>query len=120
MHEFSIATDVMNNAIDEAKKHNAVRIKEISLEIGKMAMINPEQMRFALEMLSKETIAEGAKMDLEILPLRVECMKNHISEVDFDGENLYSTLSKLRCPQCNGDVRVLGGRECILRRIVAE
>jgi hydrogenase nickel incorporation protein HypA/HybF len=120
MHEFSIAVDVMDNAIEEAKKHNATRIKEISLEIGRLALINPEQMKFALETLSTETIAEGVMIELEILPLRVECAEKHVNELDLEGEDLYSIVSKLRCPECQGKVEVLGGRECILKRIVAE
>ena len=82
MHEFSVATDIIENAIEEAKKHNATRIKEITLEIGKLAMINPDQMKFALELLSGETIAEGADIILKVLPLRVKCAKKHINEID--------------------------------------
>ena len=127
MHEFSVATDIIENAIEEAKKHNATRIKEITLEIGKLAMINPDQMKFALELLSGETIAEGADIILKVLPLRVKCAKKHINEIDeldIERDDLYARLytiaNELRCPECNGKVKIIGGRECTLKRIVAE
>ena len=127
MHEFSVATDIIENAIEEAKKHNATRIKKITLEIGKLAMINPDQMKFALELLSGETIAEGADIILKVLPLRVKCAKKHINEIDeldIEKDDLYARLytiaNELRCPECNGKVKIIGGRECTLKRIVAE
>ncbi len=112
--------EVIDNAIEEAGKHNATRIKEIYLGIGRLSMVNPEQMKFALELLSKKTIAEGARIKLRILPLRVECGEKHVNKINPRETHPYDIIQGLRCPECNGKVRILGGRECILQRIIAE
>jgi hydrogenase nickel incorporation protein HypA/HybF len=120
MHEFSIAGDVLNAAIMEAGKHNASRIKSISIDVGGLMQVNPEQFEFALKSLSMGTIAEGAEIELRTTPVRFECVQKHVNELDLSGMDLQIALSGLRCPECKGAVKILSGKECILRRIIAE
>jgi len=120
MHEFSIAADIVDSAIKEAEEHKAKRIKKIFLEIGKLTLINPEQLEFAIQSTARDTIADGLKIRIDILPVEVECEEKHRNEVKYDGQDYYFFLTELRCPECGKPVRIISGKECILKRIVAE
>ncbi|HEX54741.1 MAG: hydrogenase maturation nickel metallochaperone HypA [Candidatus Altiarchaeales archaeon] len=120
MHEFSIAVNILENAIKEAKKHKANRVKEIFLEIGQLTLINPEQLEFAIKSIAEGTIAENLRVNIEISPIRVKCGNEHVNELQCDGKDYYFLLSHLRCPECGEAVKILSGRECILKRIIAD
>ena len=46
MHEYSIAYDLYATTRKAALENNASYVKKISVEVGKMAMVNPEQVVF--------------------------------------------------------------------------
>ena len=48
MHGYSIAYDLYATARSAAYEHHAVKIKKISVEVGRMAMVNPEQVVYFL------------------------------------------------------------------------
>ena len=48
MHELSMAQGIINAVIDTAESNNATEVTEVGIEIGRLAMINPEQLRFML------------------------------------------------------------------------
>ena len=54
MHEYSIAYDLYATSRRAALEHNASRIKKISVEVGKMAMVNPEQVVFLFDTIKEE------------------------------------------------------------------
>ena len=54
-----MTTQIVNSILEEAKKHNAKRIDEVHLVIGKLTFLGLEQVRFAYEILVKDTIMEG-------------------------------------------------------------
>ncbi|MBN2013612.1 MAG: hydrogenase maturation nickel metallochaperone HypA [Candidatus Altiarchaeota archaeon] len=120
MHEFSIAEDILEVALDEAEKHKASRIKHISVEVGGLMMANLEQLDFALRSLSVGTLAEDMEVDLKTVPGRFKCDNNHVNEVSIEEDDLYLALASLRCPECGSPLRVLSGKECVLKRIIAE
>jgi hydrogenase nickel incorporation protein HypA/HybF len=61
MHELSIATDLINTAIETAKQNNAKKVLSVTVEIGELAMINPEQLSFMYEVLTEENMLKGSK-----------------------------------------------------------
>ena len=58
MHELSMAQGILNAVLETAEQNSATEVTEIVIEIGKLAMLNPEQVKFMLDVLSKDTIAE--------------------------------------------------------------
>ncbi len=46
MHEYAIAYDLYATSRKTAVEHNARQVKKVSVEVGKMAMVNPEQVVF--------------------------------------------------------------------------
>ena len=54
MHEYSIAYDLYATAKKTALDHHATRVKKISVDVGKMAMVNPEQVIFLFDTIKED------------------------------------------------------------------
>ena len=61
MHEFGMATQIVENVLDEAKKHDAKKVDEVHLIIGKMTFLGVDQIRFSYDILVKDTILKDSK-----------------------------------------------------------
>ena len=119
MHELSIAQEIIESAVKSAQEHNAENVESITLNIGKLLMINPEQLKFGLELLSKDTICEGMEIEIEFIPVKIKCKSNHITSID-PGIEFLDIAKHLKCSQCSEEVEIIGGRELIIKKIVAE
>jgi hydrogenase nickel incorporation protein HypA/HybF len=120
MHEFSVASGIVDSVLEEAEKHGAKKVTKIVLEIGQLSMISVDQLVFALEILIEGTAAEGAKIDCRVLPLKIECDKKHASEITPEKKDMYSLTHRLKCPVCGEPAKPIGGRECMIKEITAE
>ena len=104
MHEMAIAEGILDIALDYGKRNDAKRIAEIGLLIGDMSGVVVDSLVFSFGMLAKGTIADGAKLAIEHVPLRGRCTKCGrefpISHYDF------------WCPACgDGVLEAISGRE---------
>ena len=54
MHEYSIAYDLYATARTAAREHKATTVKKVTVEVGKMAMVNPEQVVFLFDTIKEE------------------------------------------------------------------
>jgi hydrogenase nickel incorporation protein HypA/HybF len=120
MHEFSLADSILSVALEEAKKHNAAKIKKMWLDVGELSMASLPQLDFALRSLAEGTIAEGMDVKLRTVPAKFMCEKGHVKKMRMRGPDVYLALATLRCPRCGGMLSAVGGKECVLKKIVAE
>lgn len=113
MHELSIALSIIGLATKEAKKSNAVHVKELDLEIGEMAGVNKEALEFSLNIAIQNTILEGARINIiEIKSLAIcrDCKMRFSPISMFDS-----------CPRCHSyGIEFLRGRELRLRSLLIE
>ena len=121
MHEFSTAVSIVEAVKKAAMSHGVVKVVGITLQIGKLSMLNHDQLLFGIEMASKDSAVEGAKVTIEPLPTKIRCRKcGTESEITQEGA-LYEILTSLTCSKCSTkDVEVIQGRECIIKDIQAE
>lgn len=104
MHELSIAQNLIEIIEDAASQQNFSKVNKISLKIGEMAMVNKEALSFCIEIASRGTCVEGAKVHFETSPLNGKCSQ-------------CSRLFKIedfvfKCPSCGGtDIKIMSGRE---------
>jgi hydrogenase nickel insertion protein HypA len=120
MHEFSLADSILSVALKEAEKHKAKKIKRMEVDVGELSMASIEQLTFALKCLAVDTIADGMAVKLKAVPAKFACEKGHVSRIKLKGPDVYLALATLRCPKCDGTLSAVGGKECVLKRIVAE
>ena len=110
MHEMSIAQSILEvvqqyaRANDHTCDVNASRVKSIRLRIGEMAGVVPESLRFCFEVAGEGTVAQGAELLIEEVPIRCLCTGCNL---EFSAERFL-----FLCPTCGTtDVEVLSGNE---------
>ena len=64
MHELSIVHNILQIAIEEVNKTNAVKVDQIDLDIGILSGIEIEALDFAWRACTKNTVLEGAKRNI--------------------------------------------------------
>lgn len=75
MHEMSIAQSLVDILSEEMTRHNAGALKSVRLHLGRLSAIVPESLSFCFEVITKGSKMEGARLDMEIIPLRGSCKK---------------------------------------------
>jgi hydrogenase nickel incorporation protein HypA/HybF len=119
VHEFSVTTQIVQSVLAEAEKRGAIKVTEVDLVVGQLTFLGLEQVRFAFEILTKDTIMEGAKLVIEEQEGVVKC-KNCGYEGGFKYEDdpLYHVpLPTLICPKCGSVVQITAGKECTIKNI---
>ncbi len=121
MHEFSTAVNIVEAVKRAAKSYDATKVIGITIQIGKLSMLNHDQLLFGIEIAAKGSVAEGAKVTIEPLATKIRCREcKKESEVPEEG-TLYDILTSLACSKCQSkDVEVIQGRECVIKDIKAE
>jgi hydrogenase nickel incorporation protein HypA/HybF len=113
MHELSITQGILNIALEKATEAQASRITAINLVIGDMANIIDECVQFYFNFLSKDTIANYARLIFKHIPMEVRCRNcNH----SFRPKNTVWS-----CPQCKKwDAEIIAGHELLIDSIEVE
>ena len=119
MHEFSMTTQIVNYTLEEAKKHNAKRVNEVHLTIGKLTFLGLEQVKFAYKILVKNTIMEDSKLHIEEKDGVVKCNNcGYTGDLKYEDDPVYHIPSPtLNCPKCGGVVSIVGGKECTIKSL---
>ncbi len=104
MHEMAIVQSIMDILEQHARMYNAKRVVQVSLEFGALTAVMPAAITFAFEILSKGGIAEGAHVDIKIIPMKVRCM-------DCGHEQITEVYQPV-CPACSsGLLKIIEGRD---------
>lgn len=103
MHEMAITQSILDISLAEAAKAHAGRVTVIRIKVGALTGIVPDSVAFYLEMLAKDTPAEGAKLLAEIVPVTAHCPA---CDLTFSVEDLI-----FLCPTCGGPAQLVTGRE---------
>ena len=112
MHELSIATDLINTAIETAKQNNAREVISVTVEIGELALINPEQLQFMYQVLTEENMLKGSQLIIINIPAVAEC------ECGYKGP--VPDKSTCSCPNCGRTMRAVEGRDICLKTMEIE
>ena len=114
MHELSVAHSLLSVALRHAEAAGATRITGLNIVIGELASIVDDSLQFYWDIISKDTIAEGAQLRFRRTPGRLRCLT---CETVFDITDRYD----FACPTCGGDrTLVAGGEEFQLESIDVE
>jgi len=122
MHEFSISSEIVRAVIDSAEKNNGKKVLSIQMEIGELTLINVDQVFFWVKELFKGSIAEGAEIKAKRIKARIHCRTcGYEGGIKSDRADSLGHVSFQTCPECHSfQIRIVKGRECILKRIQAE
>jgi hydrogenase nickel incorporation protein HypA/HybF len=113
MHEMSIAQSILDIIFQESQNHKVSRVLSVSLKLGELSAVQSESLRFCFELLSKGTLVEGAKLDIERVQVTCQCQE---CGSKFSVQELVFT-----CPSCNSPkIDMLSGRELSVESFEAE
>lgn len=73
MHEVAIAQQMLEAVREAAGRHGDVRVRVVRLRLGALTCVDPETLSFAFEVACRGTVAEGCRLEVEPVPLRVRC-----------------------------------------------
>lgn len=119
MHEFSMTTQIVENVLQEARKHNAKKVVEVHLAIGKLTFLGVEQVIFSYDVLVKGTIMDGSKLYIEETDGTVRCAEcGYEGSFNYEEDPRYHVPTPtLLCPKCGNTVKIVGGRECTIKSV---
>lgn len=113
MHEMSLAESMLQIIEDHARKDGFAHVKTVRLEIGRLAGVEIEAMRFCFDAVTRGSIAEGAALEIVATPGSGWCMQ---CEQAVPLSEMYGS-----CPRCGGyQVQVSGGTEMRIRELEVE
>jgi hydrogenase nickel incorporation protein HypA/HybF len=109
MHELSVSSAV----VDTVLKHAAGRrVTAVSLRVGHLRQVVPDSLAFYFELVSRETLCEGARLEQELVPARLRC--------DGCGREWDPEDAWFRCTACGGPGEVIAGNELEVESIEVE
>ncbi|UCF06949.1 MAG: hydrogenase maturation nickel metallochaperone HypA [bacterium] len=96
-------------AADEGADH----VDVIHLRIGEMSGVNSDALQFAFEVLSKDTVAEKGRLEIDHVPLMIRCRacgsESHVEGFVF------------LCPSCqSAEIEIVSGRELEIDYILVD
>ncbi|PTW60471.1 hydrogenase-3 nickel incorporation protein HypA [Breoghania corrubedonensis] len=104
MHELTICESLFRILARERKARGFDRVHRLKLVIGRFSCLDPESLRYAFDVTSRQTFAEGALLEIEQPPGLSKCLDCG-AQVEVE-----SRLSA--CPQCGGyNLDPVGGDE---------
>lgn len=109
MHELGITRSVVAIASEHA--HGA-KVLRVTLEIGKLAAILPDAVRFCFDLCAQGTAVEGARLDIVEIPGRARCRQC--------GDQVMLEQPYGRCVCGSADLELLAGEELKIKEMEVE
>jgi hydrogenase nickel incorporation protein HypA/HybF len=107
MHELPITEGILKIVLKHAELNNVQKVMSIHLQVGKLSDLEDEWIQRYFDYLSKGTVAEGAKLKIERMPVMVQC---DACSNSYEAE--VAKLGDLVCPGCGEKGgTLLSGRE---------
>ena len=110
MHEYGIAQALVEQVGEVARNNGAGSVSRVVIQVGRLRGVVPEILRWGFEVASAGSVAEGAELAIEEVPIAIRC-RGCRAESELD-DPVYI------CPSCSGfDVEPLSGDELVLKSL---
>lgn len=110
MHEMSLAEGMLQIVEDTARRNDAGKVSVVWLEIGKLAPVELEALRFCFDAASRGGVAEGARLEIIETPGVAWCIPC--------GERVGIDAIGDACPRCGSyQLQVVEGGGMRLKEI---
>jgi hydrogenase nickel incorporation protein HypA/HybF len=113
MHELGIAEDLSAIVLESAKREKLTKVTKVNISFGQMVQIVPDIFEFAFREAVRNSVANDAEIDIEIIPVKTECK---VCGNDFQVKgNLFC------CNICGSvDLEIIHGKELFIKSIEGE
>jgi hydrogenase nickel incorporation protein HypA/HybF len=110
MHEMSICEGILQVLEQQAGPQGYRRVKTVWLEIGGLAGVEVDALRFGFDVVMKGSLAENARLEIIDIPAEAWCMQCSKAvpvKQRFDA-----------CPYCQGhQLQVTGGEQLRIKEL---
>jgi hydrogenase nickel incorporation protein HypA/HybF len=100
MHELAITQSVVDTVCEHAAGR---RVRSVRVQVGALCAVVPDAMQFCFGLVAEGTVADGARLDLDLEPGSARCRTC--------GAEFGLSDPILLCPCGSADVEVLTGRD---------
>jgi len=108
MHEVGIMNDALEIAAEAARDSGVSKINRVRMKVGELSGVVPDALAFAFDVVSQGTIADGAKLVIETVPVSTACV---------DCGNQRPGRGTAPCPICCGTSLITHGYELVVSSI---
>ena len=113
MHEMSLAEGILQLIEEAAQSQGFSRVGAVWLEIGRLASVEPEALRFSFDVVTKGSLADGARLEIVAVAGRGWCLAC--------GKSVELPALYEPCPDCGSfQVQVTGGTEMRVKELEVE
>jgi len=113
VHELSLMASVFDVLEEKAREHGATRVTAVVLRVGALSGAVPDLLESAFETYKKGTLADGAGLVLEVVPVKLRCP-------DCGGATVREEAD-FSCAGCGSRrVEIVEGRELVVEKIELE
>lgn len=113
MHEMSLCESILRIMEGQAKAQSFARVKSVRLEIGRFAGVEIDALRFAFDVVTRDSLADGAELEIVETPGEAWCMNC--------GTRVQLSQRFDPCPGCNGhELHITGGTEMRVKDLEVE
>jgi hydrogenase nickel incorporation protein HypA/HybF len=119
MHEVSVMSEMIKATLDKLSAYDVANVDEVVILIGDLTNLGEDQLTFAFEVMTRDTVLSGSELVIEHEAVRIKC-----NSCDYDGpaeviknEGYDHTIPVLSCPLCKSSVKVEEGMACCVRSV---
>ncbi|KIZ43178.1 MULTISPECIES: hydrogenase maturation nickel metallochaperone HypA [Rhodopseudomonas] len=95
MHEMTICEQIIGQLEDERLRRGFAMVKRLRLEIGLLSCLDPDALRYAFEISTRDTFLDGVVLQIDRPPGQAKCL-------DCGAEVTVSSRLDI-CPSCGGN-----------------
>lgn len=113
MHEMSLCENILQTLEQQAREQNYSRVKIVWLEIGALAGVEVDALRFCFDLVVKDSLADDAVLEIIEVPGQAWCQPcgRHVAVAQ-----LYD-----QCPHCGShQLQVSGGNQMRIKELEVE
>ena len=116
MHELPVTENILKIVQKHAEKNAVRRVVSITLDVGAMSDLEDEWMQHYFDYLSRDTVADGATLIINRVPIVLRCGCGKTFEIEKD------EIGRSSCPDCGaeGNFSLESGRQYYIREMQAE
>jgi len=113
MHELPVTEKILDIIIAHAEKNNVQKVIAIYLKVGELSDLEDEWIQNYFNYLAKDSVAEGAKLVIEKVPVVMHCNGcSNTFQVNI------KEMKEMQCPDCDSkDYTLISGKDYYIKNM---
>ncbi len=73
MHELALSQNIVDLVVERARREGVSAVSRVTIEVGMAAGVEPDALRFCFDIVTAETLVQGAELVIETIALQARC-----------------------------------------------